>query len=109
MSHDVLESALSHNRGVVRDYVEIQNGPAATDPVPAIAVAFDGQYDKPLYHGYDGRSSSVSEPVVEVETGMNLLVSHAVVSKLDGSYDKNKVSVISIHNCLAILPSINVH
>lgn len=85
----VLESALVKNRGVVKDYIAIQS--SAIDPVPAVAVAFDGQYDVPLYHGYDGKSNSVSEPVLEAETGMNLMISHAVVSKLDGSYEKDKV------------------
>ena len=85
----VLESALSQNRGIVRDYVSMQS--EVVDPVPSIRVAFDGQYDKPLYHGYDGKSTSVSEPVLEAETGLNLLVSHAVVSKSDGTYDREKV------------------
>lgn len=90
-SSKVLESALVRNRGIVRDYVAIQNPTAG--PVPAVAVAFDGQYDVPLYHGYDGKSNSVSEPVLEAETGMNLMVSHAVVSKLDGTYEKDKVGM----------------
>lgn len=85
----VLESALSQNRGIVRDYVSMQS--EVVDPVPSVRVAFDGQYDKPLYHGYDGKSTSVSEPVLEAETGMNLLISHSVVSKSDGTYDKEKV------------------
>ena len=89
---DLLESSLAENRGVVRDYVAIVEG-GAMEQVPAVAVAFDGQYDRPLYHGYDGQSSSVSEPVIEAETGLNLLVSHAVTSKLDGTYDKNKVNM----------------
>ena len=93
-SSTILDSALSKNRGIVRDYVAIEKG--TTDPVPAVAVAFDGQYDKPLYHGYDGHSSSVSEPVLEAETGLNLLVSHAVISKLDGSYEMNKVNVCGV-------------
>ena len=87
-SSQVLEAALAANRGVVRDYLSVRDG--SCDAVPAVAVSFDGQYDKPLFHGYDGKSSSVSEPVLEGETGLNLLVSHAVVSKLDGSYQKNK-------------------
>lgn len=92
-SLQVLESALAENRGVVRDYVAIRDG--SCDAVPAVAVAFDGQYDKPVYHSYDGKSSSVSEPVLEAETGLNLLVSHAVVSKLDGSYDQEKVGFLT--------------
>ena len=92
-SSQVLESALVENRGLVRDYVAIRDG--SCDAVPAVAVALDGQYDKPIYHNYDGKSSSVSEPVLEAETGLNLLVSHAVVSKLDGSYDKEKVGFLS--------------
>ena len=93
-SSQVLESALVENRGLVRDYVAIRDG--TCDAVPAVAVAFDGQYDRPIYHNYDGKSSSVSEPVLEAETGLNLLVSHAVLSKLDGSYDKEKVGFLSI-------------
>ena len=93
-SSQVLESALVENRGLVRDYVAIRDG--TCDAVPAVAVAFDGQYDRPIYHNYDGKSSSVSEPVLEAETGFNLLVSHAVLSKLDGSYDKEKVGFLSI-------------
>ena len=92
-SSQVLEAALAENRGVVRDYLSIRDG--SCDAVPAVAVSFDGQYDKPLFHGYDGKSSSVSEPVLEGETGMNLLVSHAVLSKLDGSYQKNKVGCVA--------------
>ena len=94
VASDLLESSLAENRGVVRDYVAIVEGDAM-DKVPAVAVAFDGQYDRPLYHGYDGQSSSVSEPVIEAETGLNLLISHAVTSKLDGTYDKNKVNIES--------------
>ena len=90
-SSQVLEDALSRNRGVVHDYVNIQK--SAADPVPSVAVAFDGQYDVPLYHGYDGKSNSVSEPVLEAETGLNLMISHAIVSKLDGSYEKDKVRI----------------
>ena len=86
----LLESALSENRGIVRDFLSIEKG-SSLEAVPAIPVAFDGQYDRPLYHGYDGHSSSVSEPVLEAHTGLNLLVSHSVVSKLDGSYDVEKV------------------
>ena len=89
-SANLLESSLSANRETVRDCLSIEKG-ATSDPVPAIPVAFDGQYDRPLYHGYDGHSSSVSEPVLEAHTGLNLLVSHAVVSKLDGSYEAEKV------------------
>ena len=95
VSADVLESSLSENRGIVRDYVAIAEG-ASMDEVPAVAVALDGQYDRPLYHGYDGQSSSVSEPVIEAETGLNLLISHAVASKLDGSYNKDAVNMFPI-------------
>ena len=89
-SASLLDTALSANRGIVRDCLSIEKG-SSSDLVPAIPVAFDGQYDRPLYHGYDGHSSSVSEPVLEAQTGLNLLVSHAVVSKLDGSYEAEKV------------------
>merc|ERR1712035_25576 len=46
--------------------------------------------------GYDGQSSSVSEPVIEAETGLNLLISHAVASKFDGSYNKDAVNMFPI-------------
>ena len=86
----VLDEALSDNRGLVRDYVSVVR--KVLDPVPATKVAHDGQYDKPVFHGYDGHSTSVSLPVLEAETGLNLMVSHAVMSKADGSYEKDAVS-----------------
>ena len=68
---------------------------ASTDQnCPSIAVSFDGQYNRPVYHGYDGKATSVSEPVLEQETDLNLLVAYSVVSKKDGSYEQEKVSYI---------------
>ena len=89
VAQQVVEQEMSHNRGVLRDYVAIRDG--KVEDRPGVGVTGDGQYDERSYHGYDGTSKSVSEPILEVETGMDLLVSHAVVSKLDGSYEKDKV------------------
>ena len=116
VSQSVLEESLTENRGFVQDYV----GALSSEPVsklsastsavagsttaasaparpsdencPSIAVSFDGQYNRPVYHGFDGKATSVSEPVVEQETDMNLLVAYSVVSKKDGSYGQEKVS-----------------
>ena len=86
----VLEESLSQNRSVVRDYLQVVG--RSDDPdCPSASVSLDGQFNRPIYHGYDGKSTSVSEPVIENETNLNLLVSHAVVSKLDGTYEKEKV------------------
>ena len=68
------------------------SAPSADPDCPSIAVSFDGQYNRPVYHGFDGKATSVSEPVVEQETDLNLLVSYSVVSKKDGSYPVEKVS-----------------
>ena len=91
-SQKVLDESLSTNRAQVHDYLNLVS--RFDDPsCPSVSVQLDGQYNRPIYHGFDGRSTSVSEPVVENETKMNLLISHAVVSKLDGSYDQDKVRV----------------
>ena len=90
-SSQVLEASLSENRETVHDYVAIVGRKDGL--VPSVSVALDGQFNRPVYHGYDGRSTSVSEPVIENETGLNLLVSHAVVSKLDNTYAHDKVTI----------------
>ena len=87
----ILDESLAENRAALRDYVEISQSNNRVD-CPSVAVSFDGQYNRPVYHGFDGKASSVSEPVLEEETGMNLLVGYSVVSKKDGSYDPDKVS-----------------
>ena len=89
-SSQILESAMADNRGVVHDYVALEVGPKKTS-CPGIPVELDGQYDVQSHHGHDGQSSSVSEPVLEAKTGLDLLVSHAVISKFDGTYEKDKV------------------
>lgn len=87
---DVLEDSLADNRAVVRDYLGIVG--RVDDPdCPSASVSLDGQFNRPVYHSYDGKSTSVSEPVIENETDMNLLISHSVISKLDGSYPQDKV------------------
>lgn len=90
VASDVLEESLSDNRATVRDYLNIV-GRSDDSDCPSASVSLDGQFNRPVYHGWDGKSTSVSEPVIENETEMNLLVSHAVVSKLDGSYSQDKV------------------
>ena len=90
VASDVLEDSLSDNRGTVRDYLDIV-GRSDNSDCPSASVSLDGQFNRPVYHGWDGKSTSVSEPVIENETELNLLVSHAVVSKLDGSYSLDKV------------------
>ena len=92
---DVLEDSLADNRGEVRDYVTIV-GRNDNPDCPSGKVAIDGQFNRPVYHSYDGKSTSVSEPVIEQETGLNKLVGHAVISKLDGSYEKDKVHIHSV-------------
>ena len=89
-SSQILESAMSDNRAVVHDYVALEVGPEKKS-CPDIPVELDGQYDVQTHHGHDGKSSSVSEPVLEAKTGLDLLISHAVVSKHDGTYEKDKV------------------
>ena len=84
---------MSSNRGTVHDYLRIV-GRIDDEACPSASVSLDGQYNRPVFHGWDGKSTTVSEPVMENETGLNLLVSHAVKSKLDGTYDANKVSTL---------------
>lgn len=91
VSNDVLEESLATNRGIVSDYMRIVGRHDENQECPAVSVSLDGQYNRPVYHSYDGKSTSCSEPVVENETNLNLLVSHAVISKHDGTYDKTKV------------------
>ena len=91
---DLLEDSLSQNRAVVRDYLNIV-GRSDNPDCPSASVSLDGQFNKPVYHGYDGKATSVSEPVIENETDLNLLVSHAVVSKWDGSYSQEKVLLVN--------------
>ena len=91
----ILDESLAENRAALRDYVELSQSDNRVD-CPSVAVSFDGQYNRPVYHGFDGKASSVSEPVLEEETGMNLLVGYAVVSKKDGSYEPDKVSELQI-------------
>ena len=87
---EMLDDALADNRGVTRDYLHVVG--RVDDPsCPGAGVKHDGQFDQPIYHGYDGKSASCSLPVMESETGMNLLVGHAIKSKLDGSYPVEKV------------------
>ena len=97
VSSEILEESLSQNRAVVSDYVKIV-GRSDDDQCPSVSVSLDGQYNRPVFHSYDGKSTSVSEPVIENETEMNLLVSHSVVSKHDGTYDKEKVAM----ECLCV-------
>ena len=86
----MLDDCLAENRGTVSDYMHLVG--RVDDPnCPSISVSMDGQFNRPVYHGHDGRSTTLSEPVLENETQMNLMVSHAVVSKLDGSYPVDKV------------------
>ena len=93
VASNVLEESLSQNRSVVRDYLRVVG--RSDDPdCPSASVSLDGQFNRPIYHGYDGKSTSVSEPVIENETNLNLLVSHVVVSKLDGTYEKEKVIIL---------------
>ena len=94
MADDLLEDSLSQNRAVVRDYLNIV-GRSDNPDCPSASVSLDGQFNKPVYHGYDGKATSVSEPVIENETDLNLLVSHAVVSKWDGSYSQEKVLLVN--------------
>lgn len=94
VANDLLEDSLSQNRAVVRDYLNIV-GRSDNPDCPSASVSLDGQYNKPVYHGYDGKATSVSEPVIENETDLNLLVSHAVVSKWDGSYSQEKVLLVN--------------
>lgn len=56
-----------------------------------VTLSSDGQYNRPTFHGYDGKATSVSQPILEEETDLHLLCGHAVVSKKDGSYPKDKV------------------
>ena len=90
VAEEVLEEAVSSNRSTVYDYLRVV-GRIDDAACPSASVSLDGQFNRPVYHGYDGKSTTVSEPVLENETGLNLLVSHAVTSKLDGTYDANKV------------------
>ena len=89
----LLQESLSQNRGLVRDYVGVLSQQSSQDSCPSVCVSFDGQFNRPTYHGFDGKATSVSEPVIEHETNLNLLVGHAVVSKKDGSYAGEKVSL----------------
>ena len=90
VAEDVLEEAVTANRGTVHDYLRVV-GRADDAACPSASVSLDGQFNRPVYHGYDGKSTTVSEPVLENETGLNLLVAHAVKSKLDGTYEEHKV------------------
>ena len=90
IAQDLLEETVSLNRGTVRDYLHVVSR-VDDAACPSASVSLDGQFNRPVYHGWDGKSTTVSEPVLENETGLNLLVSHAVKSKLDGTYDNNKV------------------
>ena len=95
VAEEILEDAVSSNRGTVHDYLRLV-GRMDDTACPSASVSLDGQFNRPVYHGWDGKSTTVSEPVMENETGLNLVVSHAVKSKLDGTYDNNKVpSVIA--------------
>ena len=87
----VLESSLSENRATVRDYVTMTSKEPIDRDCPAVSVSFDGQYNQPVFHGFNGTSTSLSEPVLEEETNLHLMVAHAVVSKKDGSYPVEKV------------------
>ena len=89
---EVLEESLVENRGDVTDYM-IAVGRANGVDCPDPSIQLDGEFDKRVYRTYDGKASTVSEPVIENETGLAKLVAHAVVSKLDGSYPKDKVRV----------------
>ena len=90
VADDLLEDAVADNREITTDYLHVVG--RVDDPnCPGSSVSVDGQYNRPIYHGYDGKSSSVSEPALENETGLNLLVAHAVKSKWDGSYPVDKV------------------
>ena len=93
VADDLLEDSLSENRAVVRNYLSIV-GRSDNPECPSASVSLDGQFNRPVYHGYDGRATSVSEPVIENETDLNLLVSHAVVSKWDGSYPPEQVLLV---------------
>lgn len=97
ISDAVLEESLAENRGKVTDYMRIVGRHDENDDCPAVSVSLDGQYNRPVYHSYDGKSTSCSEPVIENETDLNLLVSHAVISKHDGTYEKSKVKEKSNH------------
>lgn len=93
IASDVLEESLTENRAVVHDYLTLV-GRNDNSECPSASVSLDGQFNRPVYHGYNGQSTFVSEPVLENETSQNLMVSYAVASKLDGSYDVNKVNSI---------------
>ena len=93
VANDVLEESLSENRAAVRDYLTVV-GRSDSSECPSASVSLDGQYNRPIYHNYNGKATSVSEPVLENETAQNLMVSFAVASKLDGSYDVDKVNFI---------------
>ena len=89
----VLEDTLVENRGFLRDFVSVTSSESPTPSAcPSVAVSFDGQFNKPVYHGFDGKATSVSQPVMEEETNLHLLVGHSIVSKKDGSYAQEKVS-----------------
>lgn len=103
VAQKVVDKETSHNRGVLCDYVAIRDG--KVEARPGVGVTGDGQYDERSYHGYDGKSKSVSEPILEVETGLDLLVGHAVVSKLDGTYEKEKVCLKFVCFIVALLLS----
>lgn len=91
----VLQSSLSENRATVRDYVNMTSETPVDTDCPAVSVSFDGQYNTPVFHGFNGTATSLSEPVLEEETNMHLMVAHSVVSKKDGSYPVNKVGRVS--------------
>ena len=100
----VCDESLAENRGFLRDYGEITSPTPSesTKAPPKPTVSADGQYNRPVYHGFDGKATSVSEPVVEEETGLHMLVGHAVISKKDGSYPVNKVSLSGFSTCVVL-------
>ena len=69
-----------------------------------VTLSSDGQYNRPTFHGYDGKATSVSQPFLEEETDLHLLNAYVVVSKKDGSYPKDKVTYLSplVISCVKI-------
>ena len=92
----VLQNSLSENRATVRDYVTMTSETPVDKECPAVSVSFDGQYNRPVYHGFNGTATSLSEPVLEEETNLHLMVAHSIVSKKDGSYPVEKVSRVNL-------------
>ena len=87
-SEQLAESAMADNRHEVTSTLRLR-GEVEKDAIPSVDVAIDGQFSNRSYHFPNGKSDSVSVPVVEQVTGKGLIIQHVNVGHRDGTLPSN--------------------